>query len=195
MAPYLRPIRCKTEIPAIYNEEWDYIYIEGERAQHVNIRLDTCKLDKYCGCFVFVPSIPEEWIDIIGYYRGSIKGYEVPTNARHKARFRGRIIRLDDEYESEDFVSSLYRKEDIIRAYAERYQVEIFAHTPCDVANLDILKLAERWDVINRSNRMLPERLFNLRPAEISISDSGEHIKAVITLKTLRWRDEYRRQG
>jgi hypothetical protein len=194
-APYLPSIRCKTETPAIYNEEWHYIYTEERDAHYVSTSVTDCTLDKYCGCFVFVPRIPEDWIDIIGYYRGSIKGYEVPSNARHKARFRGRIIRLDDEYESEDFVSSLYRKEDIIRAYAERYQVEIFAQAPCDVVNLDILKLAERWDVINRSNRMLPEQIFNLRPAELSISDSGEHIKAVITLKTLRWRDEYRRQG
>jgi hypothetical protein len=142
-----------------------------------------------------VPVIPEDWVDIIGYFRGTIKGLPVPNNATHKSRFRGRIIRLDDEYITEDFVSSLYREEDIVRAYAVRYQVEIFAHTPCDLANLDILKFAERWDIVNRSNKMLPERIYNLRPAEVSISDSGEHAKVTITLKTLRWRDEYRRQG
>jgi hypothetical protein len=191
----LRPIRCKTEIPAIYNEDWVYIVIKEDEVEYIQTNLDTCKLPDYCGCFTFVREIPEEWIDILGYFRGSIKGRPVVPNAKHKARFRGRIVRLDDEYTSEDFVSSLYRKEDIIRAYSERYQVEIFAHTPCDMTNLDILKLAERWDVINRSNRMLPDRIYNLRPAEISISDSGEHIKAIVTLKTLRWRDEYRRQG
>jgi len=110
----------------------------------------------------------------------------VPNERKNiKARFRGRITRLDDEYTTEDFVSSLYRKEDIVRAYATRYQVEIFAHTPCDLTNLDILKFAERWDIVNRSNRLLPERIYNLQPAEISISDSGEHAKVTIILKPL----------
>jgi hypothetical protein len=189
------PSRCKTEIPAIYNEQWDYIVIDENDIFYRSRNITGCSLDSYCGCFTFVPSIPEDWIDIIGYFKGSIKGRRVPNNSIHKTRFRGRIIRLDDEYITEDFVSSLYRKEDIVRAYTTRYQVEIFAYTPCDLINLDILKLAERWDIINRSNRMLPATIYNLKPAEISISDSGEHAKITITLKTLRWRDEYRRQG
>jgi hypothetical protein len=189
------PSRCKTETPAIYNEQWNYIVIDENDISYRSRNITGCSLDGYCGCFTFVPSIPEDWIDIIGYFKGSIKGRQVSNNSMHKTRFRGRIIRLDDEYITEDFVSSQYRKEDIVRAYTTRYQVEIFAHTPCDLINLDILKLAERWDIINRSNRMLPETIYNLKPAEISIADSGEHAKITITLKTLRWRDEYRRQG
>jgi len=191
----LPPIRCKAEIPVIRSEEWHAVVIEGDSISYISEEIDKCSLSGYCGCFTFVPIIPEDWIDVIGYFRGSIRGINVPSNAKHQARFRGRIIRLDDEYASEDFVSSLYRKEDIIRAYTTRYQIEILAHTPCDLTNLDILKLAERWDVVNRSNRMLPERIYNLRPAEVSIADSGEHAKVTITLKTLRWRDEYRRQA
>jgi len=195
--------KCKTEIPVLYDEEWMYIYttvddIEYDGNVHIKYkedRITTCSLDHYCGCFVIVDNIPDIWIDIIGYFRGSVKGLPVPNNAKHKARFRGRIIRLDDEYTSEDFVSSLYRKEDIVRAYAAKYQIEIFADTPCDIANLDILKFAERWDVTNRSNKLLQDTIYNLKPAEISISDSGEHAKVTITLKTLQWRDEYRRQG
>jgi len=191
----IAPSRCKTEIPAIYNEQWNYIVIDENDISYRLRNVTGCSLDGYCGCFTLVPSVPEDWIDIIGYFKGSIKGSRVPNNSVHKTRFRGRIIRLDDEYITEDFVSSLYRKEDIVRAYTTRYQVEIFAHTPCDLINLDILKLAERWDIINRSNRMLSGIIYNLKPAEISIADSGEHAKITITLKTLRWRDEYRRQG
>jgi len=194
-SPPIPPIRCKTEIPAIHSEVWEYIIISSNQILNMEQTLTTCSLPNYCGCFTFVHAVPDDWIDIIGYFKGSIRGIEVPNNAKHKARFRGRITRLDDEYTTEDFVSSLYRKEDIVRAYATRYQVEIFAHTPCDLTNLDILKFAERWDIVNRSNRLLPERIYNLQPAEISISDSGEHAKVTIILKTLRWRDEYRRQG
>jgi hypothetical protein len=186
--------RCRTETPAIRGESWQYITINGGDIVYTTQSLNTCSLDGYCGCFTFVSSIPEDWIDIIGYFRGTIRGRTVPNDATHKARLRGRIIRLDDEYTTEDFVSSLYRREDIVRAYATRYQIEIFAHTPCDLTNIDILKFAERWDIVNRSNRMLPETIYNLRPAEISIADSGEHAKVTITLKTLKWRDEYRRQ-
>jgi hypothetical protein len=191
----LSQVRCRTETPAIRGETWPYVVIRDNAIEAREDSVNGCKLDDYCSCFTFVPQIPEDWIDIIGYFKGAIKGTPVPNNAIHKTRFRGRIIRLDDEYITEDFVSSLYREEDIVRAYATRYQVEIFAHTPCDMTNLDILKLAERWEIINRSNRMLPDRIYNLRPAEVSISDSGEHAKVTITLKTLRWRDEYRRQG
>jgi len=191
----LSQVRCRTETPAIRGETWPYVVIRDNAIEAREDSVNGCKLDDYCSCFTFVPQIPEDWIDIIGYFKGAIKGTPVPNNAIHKARFRGRIIRLDDEYITEDFVSSLYREEDIVRAYATRYQVEIFAHTPCDMTNLDILKLAERWEIINRSNRMLPDRIYNLRPAEVSISDSGDHAKVTITLKTLRWRDEYRRQG
>jgi hypothetical protein len=191
----LPPIRCKTEIPAIMAEPWDYITIMPNQIIYTTQNLNKCSLTGYCGCFTFVSNIPEDWIDILGYFRGSINGLNVPNNAKHKSRFRGRIVRLDDEYTTEDFVSSLYKREDIVRAYSVRYQIEIFAHTPCDLTNIDILKFAERWDIINRSNRMIPEKIFNLRPTEISIADSGEHAKVTIALKTLRWRDEYRRQG
>jgi hypothetical protein len=191
----LPQVKCKIETPAIRGESWEYITINNNGIVYTTQNLNTCSLDGYCGCFTFVPSIPEDWIDIIGYFKGAIRGRVVPNNAAHKARLRGRIIRLDDEYTTEDFVSSLYFREDIVRAYATRYQIEVFAHTPCDLNNLDILKFAERWDIVNRSNRMLPELIYNLRPAEISIADSGEHAKVTITLKTLKWRDEYRRQG
>ena len=157
--------------------------------------IESCNLLGYCGCFEVVEQIPENWIDIIGYFRGSVWGLPVPNGAIHKGRFMGRIIRQDDEYTTEDFVSSLFKQEDIVRAYASRYQVEIFAQTHCDLTNIDILKFAEYWEVVNRSNKMLPSVIGPLRPMEVSISDSGEHAKVVITLKGLLWRDEYRRQG
>ena len=160
--------------------------------------LNRCTLDDYCSCFTFVSSIPEDWVDIIGFFEGSVLGRPIPTGsppAQHKVRLRGRIVRVDDEYSTESFVSSVYREEDIVRSYAPRYQLEVIAQTPCDLSHIDILKLAAHWTIVNRSNRMLPQQIPFLRPAEIALSDSGEHTKATITLKPLRWRDEYRRQG
>jgi hypothetical protein len=139
--------------------------------------------------------VPDTYIDIIGYFRGAIHGKVVPNGAKHKARFRGRIIRLADEYTTEDFVSSLYKAEDIVRAYTQKYQIELFLQTPCDLANLDLLKFAWKWDVVNRSNKLLPSLIRDLKPGEVDISDSGTHVKATINLRTLTWRDEYRRQG
>jgi len=195
VGPPLPTDKCKVNTPAIRNEEWYYVRKAGDNWDRLSVILSTCDLDGYCGCFEFVQAIPEEWIDIVGYFRGSVKNAAIPNGAKHKARFRGRIVRLDDEYSVEDFVSSAYKQEDIVRAYAARYQIEIFAHTPCDLANIDILKMAEYWEITNRSNKMLPSMLYYLKPAEVSIADSGEHAKVTITLKELKWRDEYRRQG
>jgi len=194
----LPPIRCRVETPAIREEVWPYIVIRDDGIEKRIETINGCKLDDYCSCFTFVSSIPEDWMDIIGHFEGAVLGRPVPTGspaAQHKVRLRGRIVRIDDEYSTESFVSSVYREEDIVRSYAPRYQIEVIAQTPCDLSHIDILKLAAHWTVVNRSNRMLPQEIHFLRPAEISLSDSGEHTKVTITLKPLRWRDEYRRQG
>jgi hypothetical protein len=194
----LPPIRCRVETPAIRGESWPYIVVRDSGIEKRQESLNSCKLNDYCSCFTFVSAIPEEWVDIIGFFEGSVLGRPIPTGgptAQHKVRLRGRIVRIDDEYSTESFVSSVYREEDIVRAYAPRYQLEVIAQTPCDLSHIDILKLAAHWTVVNRSNRMLPQQMLFLRPAEITLSDSGEHTKATITLKPLRWRDEYRRQG
>jgi hypothetical protein len=194
----LPPIRCRTETPAILGESWPYIVLRGDEIEKRDEVLNSCKLDDYCSCFTFVSAIPEDWVDIIGFFKGSVLGRPIPSGgptAQHKVRLQGRIVRIDDEYSTESFVSSVYREEDIVRSYAPRYQLEVIAQTPCDLSHIDLLKLAAHWTVVNRSNRMLPQELYFLRPAEISLSDSGEHTKATITLKPLRWRDEYRRQG
>jgi hypothetical protein len=197
-APPLPQIRCRVETPAILGESWPYIIVRDSEIIKREETLNSCKLEDYCSCFTFVSAIPDDWVDIIGFFQGSVLGRPIPTGAptaRHKVRLRGRIIRVDDEYSTESFVSSVYREEDIVRSYAPRYQLEVIAQSPCDMSHIDLLKLAAHWTVINRSNRMLPEQIPFLRPAEISLSDSGEHTKASITLKPLRWRDEYRRQG
>ena len=194
----LPPVRCRVETPAVRGESWPYIVLKDERIEKWQENLNSCKLEDYCSCFTFVSAIPEDWVDIIGFFEGSVLGRPIPTGAptaRHKVRLRGRIIRVDDEYSTESFVSSVYREEDIVRSYAPRYQLEVIAQTPCDLSHIDILKLAAHWTIVNRSNRMLPQQIPFLRPAEIALSDSGEHTKATITLKPLRWRDEYRRQG
>jgi len=194
----LPPIRCRVETPAIRGESWPYLVIRDSGIEKRRESLNSCKLDDYCSCFAFVSAIPDDWVDIIGFFEGSVLGRPIPTGdptAQHKVRLRGRIIRVDDEYTTESFVSSVYREEDIVRSYAQRYQLEVIAQTPCDLSHIDILKLAAHWTVVNRSNRMLPQQIPFLRPAEIALSDSGEHTKATITLKPLRWRDEYRRQG
>jgi len=196
----LPPIRCRTETPAIYGEPWPYIILGQDRIENREETINGCKLEGYCSCFTLVSSIPEDWIDIIGFFGGSIMGLEIradgyPYGVPHKVRLRGRIIRIDDEYSTESFVSTSYRQEDIVRSYAPRYQLEVITQSPCDLSHIDLLKLAIHWTVINRSNRMLPREIRFLRPAELSLSDSGEHTKVNITLKPLRWRDEYRRQG
>jgi len=194
----LPPVRCQVETPAIRGEDWPYIVIRDNGVEKRMEALNRCRLDDYCSCFTFVSSIPEDWVDIIGFFEGSVLGRPIPTGsppAQHKVRLRGRIVRVDDEYSTESFVSSVYREEDIVRSYAPRYQLEVITQTPCDLSHIDILKLAAHWTIVNRSNRMLPQQIPFLRPAEIALSDSGEHTKVTITLKPLRWRDEYRRQG
>jgi len=194
----LPPVRCRAETPAIRGEDWPYIVVRDDGVEKHMEALNRCRLDDYCSCFAFVSAIPEDWVDIIGFFEGSVLGRPIPTGstpAQHKVRLRGRIVRVDDEYSTESFVSSVYREEDVVRSYAPRYQLEVIAQTPCDLSHIDILKLAAHWTIVNRSNRMLPQQIPFLRPAEIALSDSGEHTKATITLKPLRWRDEYRRQG
>jgi hypothetical protein len=193
-------IRCRTETPAIRGESWPYIVINNNQIEKREDSINRCKLDDYCSCFTFVPAIPDDWVDIIGFFEGSVLGRPIPTgghpvDAMHKARLRGQIIRIDDEYVTESFISSAYKEEDIVRSYSPRYQLKLIAQTPCDLSHIDLLKFAAHWTVINRSNRMLPSEIRFLRPAEISLSDSGEHTMVTITLKPLRWRDEYRRQG
>jgi len=194
----LPPIRCRVDTPALRGEPWPYIVLRDDRIEKRSEVLNSCKIDNYCSCFTFVSAVPEDWVDIIGFFEGSVLGRPIPTGgptAQHKVRLRGRIVRVDDEYSTESFVSSLYREEDIVRSYAPRYQLEVIAQTPCDLSHIDLLKLAAHWTVVNRSNRMLPQQIPFLRPAEIALTDSGEHTKVTITLKPLRWRDEYRRQG
>jgi hypothetical protein len=193
-----RQTRCKIETPAIYGEPWPYIIIRKLEVEKRSESLTRCRLDDYCSCFVFVSEIPENWVDIIGTFEGSIMGIPIFAGGglvQHKVRLIGRIIRIDDEYTTESFVSSVYKEEDVVRAYSPRYQLEVIAQTACDLHHIDILKLASHWSVVNRSNRMLPREMHYLRPAEMALSDSGEHTKVTITLKPLRWRDEYRRQG
>jgi hypothetical protein len=194
--PPLAPGLCTPKIPAVSGEPWEGLYRdENGDWQNFTATIRGCELPNYCGCFEITTAVPDTYIDIIGYFRGAIHGKVVPDGTKHKARFRGRIIRLADEYTTEDFISSLYRAEDIVRAYTQKYQIELFLQTPCDLTNLDILKFAWKWDVSNRSNKLLPSLIRDLKPGEVDISDSGEHAKVTITLKTLRWRDEYRRQG
>ncbi len=194
--PPLAPDFCVPKIPAVAGESWEGLYRdENGDWQNFTAVITGCELPNYCGCFELTSVVPDTYIDIIGHFRGAIHGKVVPDGTKHKARFRGRIIRLADEYTTEGFVSSLYKAEDIVRAYTQKYQIELFHQTPCDLANLDLLKFAWKWDVVNRSNKLLPSLIRDLRPGEIDISDSGLHVKATITLKTLTWRDEYRRQG
>jgi hypothetical protein len=194
--PPLAPDFCVPKIPAVAGESWEGLYRdENGDWQAFTTTITGCELPNYCGCFELTSFVPDTYIDIIGYFRGAIHGKTIPSGAKHKARFRGRIIRLADEYTTEDFVSSMYKAEDIVRAYTQKYQIELFLQTPCDLANLDLLKFAWKWDVVNRSNKLLPSLIRDLRPGEVDISDSGLHVKATITLKTLTWRDEYRRQG
>jgi hypothetical protein len=195
-APPLAPDFCVPKIPAVAGESWDGLYRDENGDWQTFISTITgCELPNYCGCFELTSAVPDTYIDIIGYFRGAIHGKVVPNDAKHKARFRGRIIRLADEYTTEDFVTSLYKAEDIVRAYTQKYQIELFLQTPCDLVNLDLLKFAWKWNVVNRSNKLLPSLIRDIRPGEIDISDSGTHVRAAITLKTLSWRDEYRRQG
>ncbi len=194
--PPLAPDFCVPKIPAVAGESWEWLYRDENGDWIAFIAAITgCELPNYCGCFEVTSIVPDTYIDIIGYFRGAIHGKVVPDGTKHKARFRGRIIRLADEYTTEDFVSSSYKAEDIVRAYAPKYQIELFLQTPCDLANLDLLKFAWKWDVTNRSNKLLPSLIRDLKPGELDISDSGTHVRATITLKTLTWRDEYRRQG
>jgi len=149
----------------------------------------------YCTCFTIANIIPKDYIDIIAYFKGTVYGVDIPNNARHKARFIGKITRIDDEYETEDFVTSTYKKESIVRAYSERYEVELIIQNPCDMSHVDIIKFAERCDVINRNNFVLPDRIYDLKPENVSITNEPLFAKVKISFSKIRWRDEYRRQG
>jgi hypothetical protein len=187
---------CDPNTPALPNEPWDYIYIDNTgNWQKVSTNITSCKLENYCACFNIVPIIPKDYIDIIAYFKGSIFGLEIPENAKHKARFIGKIIRIDDEYETEDFVTSTYKKESIVRAYSEKYEAELLIHNPCEMSHIDLIKFAERCDVINRNNYILNDIIYDLKPEDISITNEQTHAKVRITFSKLTWRYEYRRQG
>ena len=186
---------CDITTPVLNNEPWDFIYLDNTgNWQYVSTNITTCKIDNYCTCFTIANIIPKDYIDIIAYFKGTVYGLDIPNNARHKARFIGKIIRIDDEYETEDFVTSTYKKESIVRAYSERYEVELIIQNPCDMSHVDIIKFAERCDVINRNNFVLPDRIYDLKPENISITNEPLFAKVKISFSKTRWRDEYRRQ-
>jgi len=187
---------CEPSTPAIYKEDWDFIYLNNSGEwKYVSTNIYNCKLDNYCTCFTLVNTIPKDYIDIIAYFKGSVFGIEIPSKAKHKARFIGRITRIDDEYETEDFVTSTYKKESIVRAYSEKYEVELIIQNPCDMSHVDIIKFAERCDIVNRNNFVLPDRIYDLKPENISITNEPLFAKVKISFSKIRWRDEYRRQG
>jgi len=187
---------CDITTPALNNEPWNFIYIDNTgNWQYVSTNVTTCKIENYCTCFTIANIIPKDYIDIIAYFKGTVYGVDIPNNARHKARFIGKITRIDDEYETEDFVTSTYKKESIVRAYSEKYEVELIIQNPCDMSHVDIIKFAERCDVINRNNFVLPDRIYDLKPENISITNDLLFARVKIAFSKTRWRDEYRRQG
>jgi len=187
---------CDITTPVLNNEPWNFIYLDNTgNWQYVSTTITTCRVDNYCTCFTIANIIPKDYIDIIAYFKGTVYGVDIPNNARHKARFIGKITRIDDEYETEDFVTSTYKKESIVRAYSERYEVELIIQNPCDMSHVDIIKFAERCDVINRNNFVLPDRIYDLKPENISITNEPLFAKVKISFSKIRWRDEYRRQG
>jgi hypothetical protein len=195
-APPLAPDFCIPKIPAIVGENWEGLYRdENGDWQTFATTLTTCHLDNYCTCFELVSEVPSAYIDIIGYFRGSVLGKPVPSGAIHKARFIGQIKRIADQYESESFVSSAYAAEDIIRAYSERFEVELLIFDSCQLSHVDLLKFAERCDVVNRNNRLLPSELRNLKFEEVNIENDPNYARVRITLRRIKWRDEYRRNA
>jgi len=192
--PPLAPDFCVPKIPAVAGERWDGLYRdENGDWQAFATTLTTCHLDNYCTCFELVPEVPSAYIDIVGYFRGAVLGRPVPTNAKHKARFIGQIKRIADQYESETFVSSAYASEDIVRAYSERFEIELLIFDPCQLSHVDLLKFAEKCDVVNRNNRLLPSEIRNLKFEEVNIENDPKYARVRITLRRVKWRDEYRR--
>jgi hypothetical protein len=195
-APLLAPDFCVPKIPAVFGESWEGLYRdENGDWQTFATTLTTCHLDNYCTCFELVSEVPSAYIDIVGYFRGSVLGKPVPTNAKHKARFIGQIKRIADQYESESFVSFAYASEDIIRAYSERFEIELLIFDPCQLSHVDLLKFAERCDVVNRNNHLLPSEIRNLKFEEVNIENDPKYARVRITLRRVKWRDEYRRNA
>jgi len=194
--PPLAPDFCVPKIPAVAGESWAGLYRE-ENGDWLTFSttLTTCHLDNYCTCFELVSEVPSAYIDIVGYFRGTVLGKPVPTNAKHKARFIGQIKRIADQYESENFVTSAYASEDIVRAYSERFEVELLIFDPCQLSHVDLLKFAEKCDVVNRNNRLLPSEIRNLKFEEVNIENDPKYARVRITLRRLKWRDEYRRNA
>jgi hypothetical protein len=194
--PPLAPDFCIPKIPAVAGENWEGLYRdENGDWQTFATTLNTCHLDNYCTCFELVSEVPSAYIDIIGYFRGSVLGKPVPTGAKHKARFIGQIKRIADQYESESFVSSAYAAEDIVRAYSERFEVELLIFDQCQLSHVDLLKFAEKCDVVNRNNRLLPSELRNLKFEEVNIENDPKYARVRITLRRIKWREEYRRNA
>jgi hypothetical protein len=192
--PPLAPDFCVPKIPAVAGESWDGLYRdENGEWQTFSTTLTTCHLENYCTCFELVSEVPSAYIDIVGYFRGAVLGKPVPTNAKHKARFIGQIKRIADQYESESFVSSAYASEDIVRAYSERFEIELLIFDPCQLSHVDLLKFAEKCDVVNRNNRLLPSEIRNLKFEEVNIENDPKYARVRITLRRVKWRDEYRR--
>jgi hypothetical protein len=194
--PPLAPDFCVPKIPAVAGENWEGLY-RDENGDWLTFAttLNTCHLDNYCTCFELVSEVPSAYIDIIGYFRGSVLGKPVPTGAKHKARFIGQIKRIADQYESESFVSSAYAAEDIVRAYSERFEVELLIFDQCQLSHVDLLKFAEKCDVVNRNNRLLPSEIRNLKFEEVSIENDPKYARVRITLRRVKWREEYRRNA
>jgi hypothetical protein len=194
--PPLAPDFCIPKIPAVSGENWVGLYRdENGDWQTFATTLTTCHLDNYCTCFELVSEVPSAYIDIIGYFRGLVLGKPVPSGAKHKARFIGQIKRIADQYESESFISSAYAAEDIVRAYSERFEVELLIFDPCQLSHVDLLKFAEKCDVVNRNNRLLPSELRNLKFEEVNIENDPKYARVRITLRRIKWRDEYRRNA
>jgi hypothetical protein len=194
--PPLAPDFCVPKIPAVAGESWNGLYRdENGNWQTFSTTLTTCHLDNYCTCFELVSEVPSAYIDIIGYFRGAVLGKPVPSGAKHKARFIGQIKRIADQYESESFVSSAYASEDIVRAYSERFEIELLIFDPCQLSHVDLLKFAEKCDVVNRNNRLLPSEIRNLKFEEVNIENDPKYARVRITLRRLKWRDEYRRNA
>jgi hypothetical protein len=194
--PPLAPDFCVPKTPAVAGESWNGLYRdENGNWLTFSSTLTTCHLDNYCTCFELVSEVPSAYIDIIGYFKGAVLGRPVPTNAKHKARFIGQIKRIADQYESESFVSSAYASEDIVRAYSERFEIELLIFDPCQLSHVDLLKFAEKCDVVNRNNRLLPSEIRNLKFEEVNIENDPKYARVRITLRRLKWRDEYRRNA
>jgi hypothetical protein len=194
--PPLAPDFCIPKIPAVAGESWNGLYRdENGNWQTFSTTLTTCHLENYCTCFELVSEVPSAYIDIMGYFKGAVLGRPVPSGAKHKARFIGQIKRIADQYESESFVSSAYASEDIVRAYSERFEIELLIFDPCQLSHVDLLKFSEKCDVVNRNNRLLPSELRNLTFEEVNIENDPKYARVRITLRRLKWRDEYRRNA